>query len=150
MHPSTDRRSPLRRSSVVRVLCIVGGTVSLILAILGIFLPGLPVTPLALLAAWLYARGSERLHRKLLNSKLLGPRIRRYHEQKGVTKKGKVGIILFMSAMVLVSAFLIVDKPALRITILSLGLIGGLVVWFWVPTAQEPQASNHSDTPSAR
>lgn len=126
----------LKRSRVTRALYIIGGTLSLALGILGIVLPGLPTTPFALLSAYLYAKSSERLYNWLLSNRLLGPRIKNYHQKQGVTKKGKIGVIIFMWAMVCLSSFVIIKVIPLRILILSLGVIGAVVVWFFVPTAK--------------
>jgi uncharacterized membrane protein YbaN (DUF454 family) len=73
----------------------------------------------------------------LLNNKILGPRIKNYHKRNGVTRKGKIGIIIFMWTMVCISSFVIIKIIPLRILILSLGLIGAVVVWFFVPTAKD-------------
>ena len=93
----------IKKNRIIRALYIIGGTISLALAILGIVLPGLPVTPLALLSAFLYAKSSPRLYNWLLNNKILGPRIRNYQRRKGITRRGKLGVIAFMSIMVLLS-----------------------------------------------
>ena len=127
----------LKRSRLTRVLYITGGTLSLALGVLGIVLPGLPTTPFALLSAYLYAKSSEKLYNWLLNNRLLGPRIKNYHRKQGVTKKGKIGVIIFMWVMVCLSSFVIIKMIPLRILILSLGLIGAIVVWFFVPTAKD-------------
>lgn len=127
----------LKKSRVTRILYIIGGTMSLALAILGIVLPGLPTTPFALLSAYLYAKSSRKLYDWLLNNKILGPRIKNYHKRNGVTRKGKIGIIIFMWTMVCISSFVIIKIIPLRILILSLGLIGAVVVWFFVPTAKD-------------
>lgn len=57
----------------MKTVCIILGTVSLALGIIGIFLPLLPTTPFLLLTAALYFRGSPRLYQWLLNHKCLGP-----------------------------------------------------------------------------
>jgi uncharacterized protein len=44
----------------------------------GVVLPVLPTTPFLLLAAFCYARGSKRLHDRLLSSKYLGAYLRAY------------------------------------------------------------------------
>lgn len=63
--------------------------VFLALAILGVFLPGLPTTPFVLLAAWAAARGSRRLHAWLLAHRVFGPMIIDWHEQGAVSRKAK-------------------------------------------------------------
>jgi uncharacterized membrane protein YbaN (DUF454 family) len=125
----------IKKNKLIRALYALGGLLSLALAILGIILPGLPTTPFALLSAWLFAKSSEKMYNWLLNNRFLGPRIRNYQRKQGVTRKGKVGIIVFMSCMVIFST-IIVGLP-LGYVILTLGLIGGVVVWFFVPNAKE-------------
>ncbi|WP_298651532.1 YbaN family protein [uncultured Proteiniphilum sp.] len=127
----------IKKNRILRALYIIGGTVSLALAILGIVLPGLPVTPLALLSAFLYAKSSPRLYNWLLNNKVLGPRIKNYQRRKGITRKGKLGVLAFMTIMVLFSSFVVAGAGTLRWVILSLGIIGCIVVIFFVPNAKE-------------
>ena len=52
----------LKKNRIVRALYIIGGTLSMALAILGIVVPGLPTTPFALLSAFLYAKSSHKLY----------------------------------------------------------------------------------------
>lgn len=121
----------------MRILYRIGGTLSLGLAMLGIVVPGLPVTPFALLSAFLYAKSSKRMYDWLLNNRVLGPRIKNYQRRKGLTRKGKAGIIVLMLLMVLFSSFVVIrDNLTVRAIILFLGVIGSLVVWFFVPTAR--------------
>jgi uncharacterized membrane protein YbaN (DUF454 family) len=127
----------IEKNRIRRALYIIGGTLSLALALLGIVVPGLPVTPLALLSAILFAKSSEKLYNWLLNNRILGPRIRSYQRRKGVTKRGKIGIITFMALMVSFSSFVVIHIVWIRVVILSLGVIGLIVVWFFVPTAQD-------------
>ncbi len=137
--PVRERKVKLEieKNRVRRGLYLTGGTLSLALAILGIVVPGLPVTPLALLSAFLFAKSSERLYNWLLNNRILGPRIKNYQRRKGVTRKGKLGIIAFMTLMVLFSSFLVISVIPIRILILSMGMVGMVVVWFFVPTATD-------------
>lgn len=127
----------IKKNKITRFLYIVGGTISLGLAILGIVLPGLPVTPLALLAAFLYAKSSPKLYHRLINNKILGPKIKNYQRRKGITPKGKRNVVAFMTVMVLFSSLIVMEAGVLRWLIISLGIIGCLVVLFIVPTAKE-------------
>lgn len=66
------------------------GTLSLILGVIGIFLPLLPTTPFLLLTAAFYVRSSPRLYDWLLRQKHLGPYIRNFRENKAIPLKAKI------------------------------------------------------------
>lgn len=80
----------------MKTVCIILGTVSLALGIIGIFLPLLPTTPFLLLTAALYFRGSPRLYQWLLNHKCLGPYIRSFRENKAIPLRAKIISLLLM------------------------------------------------------
>ncbi len=130
-------RLEIKKNRIVRALYMVGGSISLFLGVLGVFIPGLPTTPFILLSAALYAKSSEKLYNWLLANKYLGPRIKNYQRQKGVTLKGKYKIIALMWTMVLISSFLVIKIMIVRIVIITSGVIGAIVVRFIVPTAIE-------------
>ncbi len=71
-------------------LLIALGLLFVGLAVIGIFLPVLPTTPLLLLALACFARSSEKLHTWLLQHKTLGPFIRQWHETRSMTRRAKV------------------------------------------------------------
>lgn len=123
----------LPTSRLKKALYGLAGVVSLVLAVIGIVVPGIPCTPFALLSAAMFAKSSDRLYNKLLNSRILGTRIKEYQKRKGITKSGKVKVIVLMWTMVLISSFVILKGITLRIIVLSAGLIGAIVVWFFVP-----------------
>lgn len=79
-----------------RVLLIVGGTASVGVGIVGIFVPLLPTTPFLLLAAAFYARSSPRLNAWLLGNRLFGPYVRRYREHRSMTRRHKVLTLLLL------------------------------------------------------
>lgn len=135
----------ITKSRTRKALYVIAGLLALFLAILGIIVPGLPCTPFALLSAAMFAKSSERLYNYLLNNKVLGPRIKNYQRRKGVTKKGKVQVIILMWIMVSISSFIIIKSLPLRIIILSAGMIGTIVVWFFVPEGKESKedSSDH-------
>ncbi len=75
---------------IMKYIYISLGTLSLILGILGIFLPLLPTTPFLLLTAALYFKGSPQLYHWLLNHKYLGPYIRNFRENKAIPLRAKI------------------------------------------------------------
>ncbi len=115
----------------VRILLIIGGTLSVGLGILGIFVPGLPTTPFLLLAAACYARSSQRFYDWLLNNKYFGNYIRNYQQRKAVPLKVKVLTlallwitigcsVMFAVEVFLVRVFLILIAIGVSIHIFSL------------------------------
>lgn len=80
----------------MKTLCVVLGTISLVLGILGIFVPLLPTTPFLLLTATLYFKGSPKLYNWLLNHKYFGPYIRNYRENKAIPLRAKIVSLLLM------------------------------------------------------
>lgn len=74
----------------IKVLLNILGSISLVLGVLGIFLPLLPATPFLLLASACYLRGSERLHRWLMNNRVLGSYIKNIQQRRGIPLKGKI------------------------------------------------------------
>ncbi|WP_436414990.1 YbaN family protein [Petrimonas sp.] len=132
-----EARKELEKNKTKRILFAIGGTLALVLAVLGIIVPGLPCTPFALLSAALFAKSSDRLYNWLLNNKILGSRIKNYQRRKGISKKGKIKVILLMWTMVLISSFLIIKAPTLKVIILSAGLLGAITVWFFVPEGKD-------------
>jgi uncharacterized membrane protein YbaN (DUF454 family) len=59
----------------LKPLWIFLGILSIITGFIGIFLPLLPTTPFALVAAFCFSKGSDTLHEWLLSSKFFGPLI---------------------------------------------------------------------------
>ena len=106
------------------------------LGAIGIFVPGLPTPPLVLLASWCFYRSSPRLQAWLLQS-FLGRYIREYQSKGGVTTRKRIYIILLMATMVAISTIFFITSLPLRIVVWSAGLIGCIVVGFFVPKARE-------------
>ena len=99
----------------MKTICIILGTVSLALGILGIFLPLLPTTPFLLLTAALYFKGSPRLYQWLLNQKHLGPYIRNFRENKAIPLRAKIISLVLMWGTMLYCIFFLVPLVWVKI-----------------------------------
>lgn len=73
-----------------RALLWLAGTLALALGIIGIYVPGLPTTPLVLLAAACWAKASPRLHAKLLAHPTFGPMVHNWEQHRAVPRKAKI------------------------------------------------------------
>lgn len=78
----------------MRGLWTLAGGASLALGIIGVFLPLLPTVPFVLLAAFCFARGSERFHDWLVEHPRFGPAIRDWRETGAISRKGKLAAVL--------------------------------------------------------
>lgn len=65
------------------------GLISLGLGMIGVFLPLLPTVPFVLLAAFFFARSSERLHNWLLDHPTFGPSIQDWNEHGAIHPRAK-------------------------------------------------------------
>ena len=105
-----------------RGLFIAAGTICLGVGAVGIFVPLLPTTPLLLLSAACYFRGSKRMHNWMLNNKWFGTYIRSYREGKGIPIRTKVSIVALLWIAIGYSAFL-VNLLIAQIILIVIGVI---------------------------
>ena len=86
------------------------GSMSLVLGIMGIFLPVLPTTPFLLLAAALYMRSSEKLYDWIMSHKHLGAYIRNFREYKALPLRVKVVSVTMVWATLLYCAICVAKE----------------------------------------
>jgi hypothetical protein len=94
------------RHQLVRLFWMAGGLLCLGAGIIGIVLPLLPTTPFLLLAAFCFARGSQRLHDWLVHHPRLGPPIRDWQRHGAISRRAKQLAMLAIGAVFL-SSFLL-------------------------------------------
>jgi len=107
---------------LIRKLLIIAGTFFVVIGIIGIFLPILPTTPFLLLAAWCYARSSEKFYNWLINNKWFGTYIKNYREGRGVPIKVKVLSISFLWLTIIFSVVFIVNNFYIRIILIGIAI----------------------------
>lgn len=115
-------------------ILILLGTISLVIGLVGIVVPGLPTTPFLLLTAGLYLKGSKKLHQKLINNPYVGKYILDYQSRKGLTKKQKTYALSMMWTMIFLSTYFFMDSNLLRMVTIGVGFIGTYVVGFVIKT----------------
>jgi hypothetical protein len=121
-HPARWRRLPW----------LIAGLISLVLGIVGVFVPLLPTTPFVLLAAACFSRGSSRCERWLVSHPRFGQMVREWRAHHAVPLRAKqfaIGMMTFGS----VSAWLSLPRlhwlPALCCTMVA--------IWMWrLPTSR--------------
>jgi hypothetical protein len=99
-------------------LLVFAGISSLTLGLIGIFVPLLPTTPFLLLAAFCFARSSERLHQWLINHRLFGSYIRNYQEYRAITKQVKIATLILLWGTIGYTVVAVLNLWYLRILLL--------------------------------
>ncbi|MCT8158573.1 YbaN family protein [Pseudoruegeria sp. SHC-113] len=74
----------------MRILWVCLGVIALTLGTIGIVLPLLPTVPFLLLAAFFFARSSERLHNWLITHPRFGPPIEDWNRSGAISRRAKI------------------------------------------------------------
>lgn len=104
MHEPQQRQA---RSLTLRYLLFACGCLSVVLGVIGIFLPVLPTTPFLLLAAACFARSSKRFYLWLVMHPKLGPWVRDYLDGQGLPLKGKIWALVLMWTSISLSMWIV-------------------------------------------
>lgn len=117
-----------------RYLYLAGGTIAFLLAIFGLAVRLLPTTPFLLISGWCYARSSDHLHQRLINSNIWKKTMKPLLEKGGLTLKNKLlilGWVWFLLSIIFISS----QDPFIRGLIILLGLAKSFFFAFVVKTA---------------
>ena len=105
---------------VRKIFWILIGSLSFFLGTLGIYLPLLPTVPLYLLASFAFLNSSDKLYQRFRQSKLYQKYLSRYLNAGGLSRNGKICLILFVSLQIAIAAFLLQNS---KIGLLLLGFL---------------------------
>ncbi|MGE5522201.1 MAG: YbaN family protein [Rhodospirillaceae bacterium] len=81
---------------IVRATLLTVGALSVVLGVVGIFLPVLPTTPFLLLAAACFARSCNSCHAWLMQHRWFASFLRNWHERHGVTLRQKTAALILL------------------------------------------------------
>ena len=124
------------KNKLTRFILIICGSLSVAFAVLGIFLPLLPTTPLLLLAAYCFGKSSDKFHSWLINNKLFGNYIKNYQAGKGIPLHSKITAILSLWLVITASSIWGTDLLIIRI-VLFLTATGVTIHLLRMPTFRE-------------
>ena len=131
-NPSHDVHTvDLNRSGLSRTFWFICGFISMVVGLIGIPVPGLPTTPLMILAAACFAKSSQRFYDWIIHNKLFGHHVKNYREGKGIPRKSKPIILATMWTFVLFAVLIAIPDsapPVSKITTLVLAVIGTIFI----------------------
>ena len=99
----------------MNLILTILGLISLGFAILGVFLPVLPTTPLLLLAAYLFLKGNRRLYDWLMNHPRFGAYISNFVKYKAIPMRVKIVSITTLWLTLLYCAVFVAEHWAFRL-----------------------------------
>ncbi|MBM3436449.1 MAG: DUF454 domain-containing protein [Bacteroidetes bacterium] len=99
-------------------LFIAVGILSTGVGFVGIFVPVLPTTAFLLLAAWCFARSSERFYNRLLGNRLFGKYLTFHLEGKGIPVKTKVISLMLLWITIISSVVFFVENIYIDVLLL--------------------------------
>lgn len=115
---------PEKRNPALRALYAALGVLLLGVGIAGFVIPGLPGTPLLLVAAWLFSMSSQRLYDWTTTNRWFGQAIADYRAGLGIPRRVKAIAVTMVLIVISISVFVALEDWRLRVLVAALGLYG--------------------------
>lgn len=109
-------------NNVVRWIFAASGLILVGIGIVGMFLPLLPTTIFFILAAWCFARSSQKFYHWIHHNRLFGKYISDYSSGRGMSVKSKIFSIAFLWAGILASYIFLTENIYVRILLLVIAV----------------------------
>lgn len=112
----------------MRAIWAASGLIALGAGMIGLFLPVIPTVPFLILAAFCFARGSERMHRRLLAHPVFGPPIHDWQARGAVSRR-----IKWLASLSMAAGFAVAVCLALPVSVLVVqgAVMLGVAVFIW-------------------
>lgn len=120
--------------SLKKILYIILGCIGLGVGAIGAVVPMLPAFPFLLLAAFCFARSSEKLHNWFIGTKLYKDNLESYLAGKGMTKKTKVRIMVTVTILMSIGFIMMHAVTVGRIVLACVWLFHMVYFTFGVKT----------------
>ena len=118
----------LKNFNLKKALWFTLGCLLLVIAFIGVYLPGLPWSTPAVGAAFCFAKSSERMHNWIMNHKLFGPFLRGWSEKRVFPTKGKYLMLVTMASSIIIMWFTTGNIKAIMWTGGCMILVA---IWAW-------------------
>lgn len=100
-----SKKIKITENEPLRQMWFVLGLISTGLGVAGYILPVMPGTTFILIAAYCFARSSEKYYNKLLNSKWFGQTIKDFYAGKGMSLKAKWTAYIMITVSIAISLY---------------------------------------------
>ena len=122
---------------IKKLLYVILGCIGLALGAVGAVLPLLPAFPFLLLAAFCFAKSSEKLHRWFTGTKLYKNNLESYVKGQGMTWKTKIRIMITVTVLMSIGFIMMHAVPVGRIVLACVWVFHILSFVFRVKTIKQ-------------
>lgn len=116
------------QNKIIRMTLLILGVTSVVLGVIGAFLPIIPTTPFILLAAWCFLKSSVRAHDWLHRQPVFGEILRNWEKNRAIARKTKIVAISMITVSLLV-IWMQVKFLWLKIAVTVLLVAVALFIW---------------------
>ncbi len=109
-------------------LFFILGLSFLVLAYIGIILPGIPGIPFILLSGWFFLKSSDKLYNWMLRQRILGKVLNKFNSGN-VSSKAKWFVISQFWVSIIVAQFIFTLSIPIIILLNSIGVVGSIVIY---------------------
>ena len=114
--------------SLKKALWFAAGIIFLGIAFIGIYVPGLPWSTPAVIAAYCFSKSSERMHNWLYSHKLFGPFLTGWQDKRIFPTKFKYFMLVTMSSSLIILWFTTGNPKAVLYSGIFMALVA---IWGW-------------------
>jgi len=114
---------------IKKKLMIALGWFFVILGIIGAFLPVMPTTVFLIIALAIFSKSSRRLHQMLLNNKYVGADLKRWEQDKSMSRNSKIKAIWVIVLTFGVSIGILYGRIELQLMLVAIVVVLLLVIW---------------------
>ena len=129
--------------NIKKIFWIILGCIGVGLGAVGAVVPMLPAFPFLMLAAFSFARSSEKLHTWFIGTKLYKDNLEDYVAGRGMTRKTKIRIMITVTLLMSIG-FTMMALKSVVVGCIVLGCVWAfhIIYFIWgvktIPTGKEP------------
>lgn len=121
-----------------KILFVVLGCLGLVLGAIGAVLPLMPAFPFLLLAAFCFAKSSERLHNWFINTKLYKKNLESFAKGQGMPWKVKIRVMCLITILMGIGCVMMMRVPIGQI-ILGCVWVFHIILFCFIIKTKKPE-----------
>ena len=127
-----DNRKPISNKKMsncwARWALIAFGWLNVVIALIGVVVPGLPTTIFLIIAFWAFSNSSERFQTWIWNHPKFGPAIRHWHNHRVIPKKAKILAVTMMTLSFCYLTFFVAESLVMPVLMALVMVPAGIYV----------------------